>query len=489
MFLTDLFAGAIFGDYYLTDGLKYQGLDSHQVSYADPNGYDYELITLLPVVAAFAIIGALLALISILGGGFTMEDKPSLIKILGVATAVLTLVCLITEGVYYNYDFLKYSSPSTYRNVSGAQKYLTNSLKKLYERGKELLEKDPNYKEYDCNADDWDTASKRIGDKDPDRSEGEKIITYSDFFGNYFPVLSPYNSTIYFTPYILPNNAKLLNATLLCKKGTLSVGVASLAFNLTKPKVVGTKRYFCWNETASRKLQCESLTNESLKNSFSGIGDFSDISNVNQYILKAYGKNIKYYGIKEIAEDGIDIDYDATLPSAFHLLTDKELTAETEKIYSENIEDVAQAFYFEKATSSFRINPNSLLKWENKQIVKETSLKGYKEGDKFYFCPSKPANFSDPSCLQTSSLSYGSHFENLYPEFYDNTNVGVYNKKVVNYNKWRVSKAILDHMQFCPKHVIILLALQIVAIIFWAIGTVMSPSEGKKDGNMHAAIL
>jgi len=322
-----------------------------------------------------------------------------------------------------------------------------------------------------CPMDSWTDAEKRIGDYYSISSSssyyyyGKKYFSWADFFNP-----TEFTETIYFRKKRIPQNqATVFEAVLQCNGDYYTVPVASLSFNFSKPTSFYARDYFCTNKT-NFDIKCNLLKELTKTKYGDGVSDFSSLYSVTQNIIKWPKGNIRYYSLEDLIYYDVEVDYKVTFPSAFRVISYKEV------IEAENnlaLGDYS-AFYYDKPTSYYRVNPVKYLKKTINRVKDYSRRSGFSYGDKFYFCPNgipKSNTYStrDRCTLETLDQDF---LERYYSESLDYSNSGYVLPFIKSYNKGESRKEIFSvNDDALPQMAIILMCFQLVASIF---GFIMS---------------
>lgn len=437
---------------------------------SDPNSYSYDILISCRAIMFFGSLGAACSLIAIFVGSFFIDDNPCFIFAFCFISVFATFANSVTLGSYYDHSLNGMSLPeNSIRNVSSASKYIRNSIKLLYEEAVRSFEQMPNSSF--CPMDSWEDALRKVGDYYEIGSSsyyyyyGKRYFTWADFFNP-----TDFNETIFFRKKTLPENgATLIEAVLNCNDEYYSVPVASLSFNFSKPTSFYGKEYFCTNKS-NFNIKCNLVRDLTKSKISDGISDFSSYYRVTQNIIKWPNGRIRYYSESDKIYYDVVVDYQVTFPSAFRIISYKEYIEAQNNLEYGNYD----AFYYDKPTSYYRVNPTKFLKKLIKNEKNNLQRKGYLYGDEFYFCPKgipKYSSYSERDRCTEEKLNTDFLVE-YYPESLDYNNSGYIPPFVKSYKDKLSRKEIFSvNDDALPQMAIILMCFQLVASVF---GFIMS---------------
>ena len=423
--------------------------------------------------AVFAIATIVLTII--------FEKQTLILIIVGGISSIFAFGCIVAEGVftqksldnalitYARYDGIDLAGYSH----KGAQKYIKNALKDLYEQAVPNL-KYHNQKLKDVDFPSWSHIEKNMIGKNIDG----KIITYSDLWPNYE-----------MAPKDLPVSFYLKNQVIYAKSkedDTKDAPIASIYFIYTGD--LQNKKQICWPNSDRSNLNCKILnTYKEYKNDYY----FPDVNN-DYYFFEKYPKfflneNIvvgSYLSYKQQDDSGIEADYEVeNFPASFAILPTgsfgssitKKTTEDSTNHYKVSGKKWAKAIYEEKKDAVIYLNQFTLVPHKMKNYheyeFKSGSYKGekYESGTYFY----SDYQFNDGFLVGSFEYNYkDSNKGKVLPH------IKKHSKRFIN--EYLSPSKVLnntnsDLYQFALMNMII----QIFAILFWVGGRFIP--TGEKD--------
>jgi len=262
------------------------------------------------------------------------------------------------------------------------------------------------------------------------------------------------------------SNARIIEAVLKCNDENYTLPVASLSFNITRPKLVYISDYFCTNKTYF-DLKCQKITSAN-ESDIHNIKDFSNDFSITQRIIKWPKGKIPYYPNSQIANNSYDIDYQITFPSGFHLITHNEYLTAERQLQSLYATGYMNAYFYDKSSYHYRVEPMKYLKYLYKVSNDDAQRKGASFGSRFYFCMSGiPSTYSSISrCYGPFDLSSSYFLNYFYPQAKDQQNAGYIPLFLKRHNKFMAKQKIFDVLtDFLPQLSIILMCTQIITFV------------------------
>jgi len=454
LFLTNLIAFSLYTSQYSEDPGAF-------AKAYNPNEYFYEKLTCCKIITAFSSVAVMSSFIAIFIIGCTVMEHPTSILVFSLIAAFFTLTNFITLGVYYDYSVKDSTAKelNIIRNSSSASSYIRKSLKKMYKQAIENFGQ--NAETSKCSIEPWDDVEERIG-KSITTESGRKFVTWSHFFEPY-----SHNGSIYFHKRTVDkNNATIIEAILSCDGENYSIPIASLSFNITRPKLVYRSDYFCTNKTYF-DLKCKKIESAN-ESDIHNIIDFSSVFSITQRIIKWPKGQIQYYTNSQILNNSYDLNYEITFPSGFHLISYSEYMSAEKQLQSIYATGYMNAYFYDKSSYHYRVDPIKYLKYKYKIYNDDAQRKGESFGSRFYFCLSGiPSTYSSISrCYGPYDLSYNYFLDYVYPQAKDQDNAGYIPLFIKRHNRFLAKQKIFDVLtDFLPQLSIILMCTQIITFV------------------------
>jgi len=368
----------------------------------DPTRYDGDIYNCALTIAICGILSAIAALVSILLTACSGEDM--ILIIVGGVSALCAAICVITEGLFYNYTlkndvqdqfsrFKSYDEIETpfrfpYRNSSRARNWLKDAIKKMYNQAKDNLE--AKYPAYKGAIPSW--SNDLIG-SDKTKDGTKYIFNYPSFdISGMNPHTVDFDlfDTIRFHAYLYADEYKIqypgaVEGVIYAfyKNALTYVPVASMNFNVSKADDVKEKRRVCWKKS-DIEYECKEV-NRPIEGRWFGGVDSLNMWGVIQYMML---DEKKYYPIDKQRTDQVYVDYLFELPVAFYLMDYEEVKKEEAKELTDKTR-----FRFTKDNVHYNLVAEDYAKEAFDAYKKERE----KLDDDFpiYWCKESPSNWDD----------------------------------------------------------------------------------------------